>query len=99
MKAVRINEFGDLDVLHWEETSDPKPRPDQVLIKVDSAGVNYADIMRRAGGYPGGPYAGPDLPATMGLEAAGAGVEVGENVTGGTGGQQGMVMGPGGQAE
>ena len=94
MKAVRINEFGDLDVLRWEETSDPKPRPDQVLIKVDSAGVNYADVMRRGGGYPG-----PDLPSTMGLEAAGTVVEVGENVTGVTVGQQVMVMGSGGQAE
>ena len=40
MKAVRINEFGGLDVLKWEETPQPTPRPHQVLIKVDSAGVN-----------------------------------------------------------
>ena len=94
MKAVRIHEFGDLDVLRWEEAPDPKPRPHQVLIKVDSAGVNYADLMRRAGGYPG-----PDLPSPLGLEAAGRVVEVGENVTGITVGQRVMAMGPNAQAE
>lgn len=94
MKAVRINEFGGVDVLRWEEAADPKPRPHQVLIKVDSAGVNYADIMRRSGNYPG-----PDLPSSMGLEAAGTVAEVGADVTGLSVGQRVMAMGPGGQAE
>ena len=94
MKAVRINEFGGLDVLRWEEAPDPVPRPHQVLIKVDSAGVNYADIMRRSGNYPG-----PDLPSSLGLEAAGTVVEVGSEVSGVEVGQRVMVMGPGGQAE
>ncbi len=94
MKAIRIHEYGDLDVLRWEEAPDSKPRPNQVLIKVESAGVNYADIMRRRGGYPG-----PDLPSTMGLEAAGTVVELGEEATGLALGQRVMAMGPGGQAE
>ena len=94
MKAVRINEFGGVDVLKWEEAADPKPRPHQVLIKVDAAGVNYADIMRRSGNYPG-----PDLPSSMGLEAAGTVAEVGSDVTGLSVGQRVMAMGPGGQAE
>lgn len=94
MKAVRIHEFGDLDVLKWEETPTPTPSPHQVLIKVDSSGVNYADIMRRKGGYPG-----PDLPSTLGLEAAGSIVELGRDVTGLTEGQRVMAMGPQGNAE
>lgn len=94
MKAVRIHEYGDLDVLRWEEAPDSRPRPNQVLIRVESAGVNYADIMRRRGGYPG-----PDLPSTMGLEAAGTVVELGEEATGLAVGQRVMAMGPGGQAE
>ena len=94
MKAVRIHEFGDIDVLRWEETQDPKPRPHQVVIKVESAGVNYADVMRRGGGYPG-----PDLPSSLGLEAAGSVVEIGDNVTDIAVGQRVMAMGPNGQAE
>lgn len=94
MKAVRIHEFGDLDVLRWEETPVPEPRPHQVLIKVESAGVNYADIMRRKGGYPG-----PDLPSTLGLEAAGTIEKLGADVTNLTVGQRVMAMGPQGNAE
>ena len=94
MKALRIHEFGGLDVLRWEEVPAPRPRPHQVLIKVDSSGVNYADIMRRQGNYPG-----PDLPATLGLEAAGVIEELGEEVTDLTVGQRVMGMGPQGNAE
>ena len=98
MKAVRIHEFGGPEVLKWEETLNPKPQPDQIVIKVESAGVNYADVARRSGGYLG-PYPDSDLPSTMGMEAAGSVVEVGENVTGITVGQAVMVVGPGGHAE
>ena len=94
MKAVRIHEFGDLDVLRWEDIPIPQPRGHQVLIKVDSSGVNYADIMRRRGGYPG-----PDLPSTLGLEAAGVIEELGSDVTHLTVGQRVMAMGPQGNAE
>ena len=94
MKAVRIHEFGDLDVLKWDDIDRPTPRPSQVLIQVDSAGVNYADLMRRQGGYPG-----PDLPSTLGLEAAGTIVEIGNDVSGLGIGQKVMGMGPQGNAE
>ena len=94
MKAVRLNEFGDVDVLKIEEVPEPNLRPHHVMIKVDSAGVNYADILRRGGNYPG-----PGLPSSMGLESAGTVTEVGSDVTGITVGQQVMAMGPGSQAE
>ena len=94
MKAVRINEFGGLEVLQWEDVPEPTPRAGQVLIKVDSAGVNYADIMRRQGNYPG-----PDLPATLGLEAAGTITDLGKGVSGLSVGQRVMAMGPQGNAE
>ena len=94
MKAVRLNEFGGVDVLKVEDVPEPTPRPHHVLIKVDSAGVNYADILRRGGNYPG-----PGLPSSMGLEAAGTVMEVGSDVTGISVGQKVMGMGPGGQAE
>ena len=96
MKALRIEEYGDVGVLQWKDAPEPTPSPHQVLIKVDSAGVNYADIMRRQGNYPG-----PDLPATLGLEAAGTITGLGSDVTDGrlSVGQKVMAMGPQGQAE
>ena len=94
MKAVRLNEFGDVDVLKIEEVPEPNLRPHHVMIKVDSAGVNYADILRRGGNYPG-----PGLPSSMGLESAGTVTEVGSDVTSIIVGQQVMAMGPGSQAE
>ena len=94
MKAVRIHEFGGLDVLQWTNVPEPKARPGQVVIKVDSSGVNYADIMRRQGNYPG-----PDLPSTLGIESAGTICEVGDTVEGLTVGQRVLAMGPQGNAE
>ena len=94
MKAVRLNEFGGVEVLKFEDAPEPNMWPHHVLIKVDSAGVNYADILRRGGNYPG-----PDLPSSMGLEAAGTVTDVGSAVSGISVGQRVMGMGPGGQAE
>ena len=94
MKAVRLNEFGDVDVLKIEEVDMPVPRSHHVLIKVDSTGVNFADVLRRGGNYPG-----PGLPSSMGLECAGTVTEVGSDVTGISVGQKVMGMGPGSHAE
>ena len=96
MKALRIEQYGGVDVLQWTDAPEPAPSPHQVLIKVDAAGVNYADIMRRQGNYPG-----PDLPATLGLEAAGTITALGADVPAGrlAVGQRVMAMGPQGQAE
>ena len=66
MKALRIEEYGSVEVLEWKDTPEPTPSPHQVLIQVDAAGVNYADLMRRQGNYPG-----PDLPATLGSGSGG----------------------------
>ena len=77
MRAVRFHRFGGPEVLSYHtEVADPEPGEDEVLIKVAGAGVNFADLMRRSGNYPG---ANP--PATLGLEAAGIIAEVGVGVT------------------
>ncbi|MGW6194723.1 quinone oxidoreductase family protein [Kribbella sp. NPDC055110] len=55
----------------------PKPGPDDVLIRVVAAGVNYADISRSRGAFGGGPRP----PYLAGFEAAGEIVAVGAAVT------------------
>jgi NADPH:quinone reductase len=55
----------------------PRPQAGQVLIAVAAAGINRPDLFQRAGLYPPPPGA----PDTLGLEAAGTIVEVGEGVS------------------
>ncbi len=76
MKAIRVNELGGADKLSLEEIEKPVPKADEVLIKVAAAGINYADTMMRSGNY----LTKPDLPLTLGYEAAGTVEELGADV-------------------
>lgn len=49
MHAVMIHQYGDSNVLQYEETQIPSIRPDEVLIKVHAAGVNPIDWKIREG--------------------------------------------------
>jgi NADPH:quinone reductase len=55
MKALVIPRFGDPDVLTWTDQPDPQPGPGELLVRVRAFAVNWADLMQRAGRYPGGP--------------------------------------------
>jgi NADPH:quinone reductase len=77
MKAIRVHELGGAEKLSLDEIEKPQPKSDEVLIKVVAAGINYADTMMRAGNY----MTRPELPFTLGYEAAGTIEETGENVT------------------
>jgi NADPH2:quinone reductase len=56
----------------------PRPRPDEVLIRVRAAGVNRPDVAQRAGTYPPPAGASP----VIGLEVAGEVVAIGADVAG-----------------
>jgi NADPH:quinone reductase len=75
MTVVAISKPGGPEVLLPETRPVPKPGPDEILIKVEAAGVNRPDVSQRAGFYPPPPGAS-DLP---GLEVAGEVVAVGAN--------------------
>ena len=49
MKAVRIHEFGGPEVLKYDDAPQPRPGPDEVLIKIHATGVNPIDWKIRAG--------------------------------------------------
>ena len=78
MRAVEITEFGGPDVLKLTTRPIPKPGAEEVLIRVDAAGVNRPEVLQRMGLYPP-PEGASDIP---GLEAAGVVEAVGEKVTG-----------------
>jgi len=95
VKAVRVNEFGGPEVLHWEDgVPEPSPGPGEVLIKVAGAGMNFADQSRRRGTYPGGPP-----PTTLGMEAGGTVASVGSGVSEFKVGDNVMARVAGAQAE
>lgn len=64
--------------LHLTERPKPEPRPDEIVMRIEAAGVSQADIWQRRGKYPPPPGAS-DIP---GLDAAGTIDSLGENVQG-----------------
>jgi len=76
MRAVGISKPGGPEVLTPVERPLPKPRANEILVKVAAAGVNRPDILQRQGNYAPPPDAS-DLP---GLEIAGEVVACGEAV-------------------
>ncbi len=77
MKYIQIEKHGDPDVLKLNSQAVPDPGPDEVLIRVEAAGVNRPDIMQRKGLYPPPPGA-TDV---LGLEVSGTVEKTGVNVT------------------
>jgi NADPH2:quinone reductase len=68
MKAVRFHQTGGPEVLVLEDVPIPTPGAGEILIRVEAAGINYADAMRRNGD----PYAEPSpTPYIPGIEVAG----------------------------
>jgi NADPH:quinone reductase len=95
MKAAVINEYGDENVLSYEDAPDPVIGPDEVLIRVRAASINRGDFGRRAGYFQAG-----QTPLIIGWDIAGDIEQVGANVKTFTPGQRvvAQVMG-GGYAE
>jgi NADPH2:quinone reductase len=75
MTVIGISKPGGPEVLLPETRAVPAPGADEILIKVEAAGVNRPDVAQRQGHYPPPPGAS-DLP---GLEVAGEVVAVGSN--------------------
>ncbi len=79
MEAVRAHTFGAPDVLVLEDLPTPEPGPGQILVRVESASVNYADLIRRRND----PYPFPTtLPFLPGSEVAGTVERLGSGVAG-----------------
>lgn len=80
MKAVRFHEYGDPDVLRYEDVEEPVPGPGEVRIRVAATSFNPVDAGIRGGflreAFP------VDLPHVPGIDVAGTLDAVGANVTG-----------------
>ena len=75
MKAIQISEVGGPGVLKLVYLPTPDPKPNEALVQIKAAGVNFIDVYFREGRYP------TPLPFINGQEAAGLVVAVGRDVT------------------
>lgn len=92
MKVIEIVEPGGPSVLKSSVRSIPKPKRNEVLIKISYAGINRPDVLQRSGSYLPPPGAS-DLP---GLEASGIIYAIGKNVTNWEVGDEVCALLPGG---
>ena len=94
MKAILVN---DDKSLSWSDVPNPVIKSDEVLVKIEAAALNRADLMQRDGDYP----PPPGCPEWMGLEVAGEIVEIGEDAKGkwNIGDKVCALLGGGGYAE
>jgi len=74
MKAYVLNRHGDSSVLKLSEMEIPEPKKGQVRVKIQSIGLNYAEIQSRKGVYGWA----PKMPYTLGMEAYGIVDAIGE---------------------
>jgi NADPH2:quinone reductase len=87
MRAIQMTEFGGPEVLTLSELPVPVPGPEEVLIRVTRAGLNFADTHTRTNSY----VQKATLPLVPGGEVAGIREDTGERVV--------ALVGSGGYAE
>ena len=76
MKAIFCNKLGGTENLAYVDTVSPRPGPNDVLIKVKAAGLNFADTLQIAGKY----QSKLEPPFIPGMEVAGEILEIGQGV-------------------
>lgn len=73
--AIRLHAPGGPDALEVDDVPTPTAGPGQLVVETAAIGVNFIDTYHRSGLYP------LQLPATLGVEAAGVVTAVGDDVT------------------
>ena len=75
MKAIQVSQVGGPEVLNQVDLPIPEPKPNEALVQIKAAGVNFIDVYFREGRYPA------PLPFVPGQEAAGIVTAIGSEVT------------------
>ena len=76
MRKIVYPRAGGVDVIQIVDSSNPIPGPGEVCVKVNKAGLNFAELMMRQGLYG----SSPKFPFTPGYEASGEIIGLGEGV-------------------
>lgn len=86
-RAVVCRDLTGPDALHLEEVQLPDPRAGEARVAVRASGLNFPDLLMSAGKY----QLKPELPFTLGFEAAGVIDAIGPEVSGHAVGERVMV--------
>jgi NADPH:quinone reductase len=76
MKAIQVKQTGGPEVMEFVDLPVPQPKPNEALVKIQAAGVNFIDVYNREGRYKA------PLPFVLGQEAAGVVEAVGSDLRG-----------------
>lgn len=74
MKAIQIKQTGGPEVMELVDLPVPQPKPNEAVVNISAAGVNFIDVYNREGRYKA------PLPLVLGQEAAGVVSAVGSDV-------------------
>ena len=75
MNAIRVSQVGGPEVLKLADLPIPEPQPNEAVVQIKAAGVNFIDVYHREGRYPA------PVPFVPGQEAAGTVTAIGSEVT------------------
>ena len=75
MKAIQVSQIGGPEVLTLVELPVPEPKPNEAVVQIKAAGVNFIDVYFREGRYPA------PRPFVVGQEGAGIVIAIGPDVT------------------
>jgi len=74
MNAIQVSQVGGPEVLQLVDLPIPEPKPNEAVVQISAAGVNFIDVYYREGRYPA------PLPFVLGQEAAGIVTAIGAEV-------------------
>src|ERR1700746_548934 len=80
MQAAAIDRFGDIETIRLQTLPVPDIGPDEVLIRVEVAGVGAWDAFEREGGFSQMFGTEPKVPYVLGSDGAGTIAAVGEQI-------------------
>ncbi len=75
MKAIQVSHAGGPEVMELVELPLPEPKPNEAVVEIKAAGVNFIDVYYREGRYPA------SLPFIVGQEGAGVVHAIGSEVS------------------
>lgn len=75
MKAIQVKQLGGPEVLEVSDLPIPQPKPNEALVKIAAAGINFIDVYQHEGRYK------LPLPLVAGQEGSGTVTAVGGDVS------------------